>query len=94
MATNFVINTDSVLGPNTRFWQAAGDDLLFWLTHRDEGQDFLDRAQRTASCGLLRNHHALADMYRHDVHLSAEGYLVNEDGNPFYDFSFTNSVYA
>ena len=94
MATNFVINTDSVLGPNTRFWQAAGDDLLFWLTHRDEGQDFLDRAQRTGSCGLLRNHHALADMYRHDVHLSAECYFEDEEGKPFYDFSFINSVYA
>ena len=52
----FEVDAGEVLGPNTRFWQAAGHDYLFHYVNTPIGRAFLDRAEAKQSLRYFRTH--------------------------------------
>ncbi|MBD0384742.1 GH39 family glycosyl hydrolase [Paenibacillus sedimenti] len=93
MSKTFTINTAVTVGPNTRFWEAAGSDDLYWLTLEDAGQTMLNRMQRTGTCRYLRNHYTLSSRTVDGRQLGCEVYSEDEKGNVRYDFTKINAVY-
>ena len=90
----FSINTDQIVGENTRFWKASGTDLLFYLTEKPSGQALLDRMQETGSCVYLRNHYTLTQHILEDIEVGIKVYSEDEQGNPVYDFSRVNRLFG
>jgi xylan 1,4-beta-xylosidase len=82
------------LGPNTRFWQAVGEDALYFLTPLPQGQYLLDRLGKTGAVKVMRNHYALSDANNHGVNCGGEAYREDADGKPVYNFAKMNAVYA
>lgn len=91
---NFKVNTDSVIGENTRFWKASGTDLLYFLAEKPSGQALLNRMGETKSCVYLRNHYTLTDYVRDGIEVGIKVYSEDENGNPVYDFSRVNRIYG
>jgi len=90
----FTVCSAEVVGPNTRFWQAAGLDLLYVQTHTREGQYLLDRLGTHGSCRWLRNHHVFSDEVAKGVTCGLRSYREDDAGNPIHDFSAINRIYA
>ncbi|MFA6134131.1 MAG: hypothetical protein WC869_08975 [Phycisphaerae bacterium] len=82
------------IGPNTRFWQAAGCDFLYLMTPRPEGQTLLDRLEQFGSVKWLRNHYSLSDEIKRGLRVGGEVYKEDASGKPIYDFSKINAVFA
>lgn len=91
---NFIVDTKTVLGPNTQFWKAAGSDKLFWHIPRPDGQILLDRMSDTSSCRYLRNHFTFSDIVKFGVQLGGQVYSEDGMGNPCYDFSKMNYIFG
>lgn len=87
------ININQAVGNNTRFWEAAGLDHLYFLTFRPEGQSLLKRMKNKGSCRYLRNHHVLSSLILDGVQVGGEVYSEDESGNPVYRFEKINAVY-
>jgi len=92
----FEVNASEVLGPNTRFWQAAGHDYLFHYVNTPIGRAFLDRAEAKQSLRYFRTHFTFDKTESDDV----PGAVVGGDvvrrgpaGELIYDFSKVNQTY-
>ena len=57
----YTIDTQQVVGENTKFWQALGHDFLFQLVPNPVGKNLLDRMQRTKSCTYFRTHYTFSN---------------------------------
>ena len=90
----FTINTQNILGENTQFWKAAGSDHLFYHALQPSGQFLLNRMQSTHSHTYLRTHHTFTQDMAHGVLRGQNVYSEDKNGNPVYDFSNVNKVYA
>lgn len=90
----FTINTQNILGKNTEFWKAAGSDHLFYHVLEPSGQFLLNRMQTTHSHKYLRTHNTFTRDINHGVPRGQNVYSEDKDGNPVYDFSNVNKVYA
>lgn len=85
---------NEALGKNTRFWEAAGSDLLFHSTLKAEGQALLDRMQEHKSCRYLRNHYTFNSIVRWGRQIGLEVYKEDENGKPIYNFDKVNKVFS
>jgi xylan 1,4-beta-xylosidase len=92
----FEVNAGEVLGPNTRFWQAAGHDYLFHYVNTPIGRAFLDRAEAKQSLRYFRTHFTFDTTESDDVPGVAVGGDVvkrGPTGELIYDFSKVNQTY-
>lgn len=88
-----IVDLQRCIGTNTRFWQAAGSDLLFSEIERESGQVLLDRMQNNRSCRFLRNHYVLSDQRYCGRMVGGTKYHEDENGEPTPDFSRIIAVY-
>ncbi len=82
------------IGKNTKFWRAAGLDHLFYLTKDESGQALLDRAADRGTLRYVRNHHTFTTRTLLSLPVGGEVYHEDAAGNPRYDFSKINSIFA
>jgi xylan 1,4-beta-xylosidase len=52
----FEVDVQQVVGKNHKFWQAAGQDMLWWSSTRPAGEYLLDRIYNYQSISYLRTH--------------------------------------
>ena len=90
----YTVHYDRSAGENTKFWRAAGLDHLYFLTKEKSGQALLDRAAATGTIRYVRNHYALSSYTLRSIPVGGDVYSEDENGNPQYDFSKINSVFA
>ncbi|MEM9158117.1 MAG: hypothetical protein AAGB46_03635 [Verrucomicrobiota bacterium] len=95
--TTFTVKADEVIGPNTRFWQAAGHDYLFHLVHQPMGQLLLDEAEKHQSLRYFRTHFTF-DKTRRDrdlpgITVGGDVAEIRRDGSVVYDFSRVNNTF-
>lgn len=87
-AERFEVDVQQVVGPNHRFWQAAGHDLLWWSATRPAGEYLLDRISRYQSIRYLRTHATFSNKKN-----GGEVVRWSTDKKSYhYDFSKINSV--
>lgn len=91
---SFVIDASKVVGKNTEFWKAAGSDYLFNHVPKPTGQVLLDRMQATGSHKYLRTHHTFVQDKKKGLLRGQNVYSEDKNGNPKYDFSKVNTVFA
>lgn len=90
----FEINTKTIVGKNTEFWKAAGSDHLFYHVLRPSGHYLLNRMDSTNSHVYMRSHHTFTQDSAHGVVRGQNVYYEDASGNPVYDFSNLNKVFA
>ena len=90
----FVIDASKVVGKNTEFWKAAGSDYLFTHVPKSTGQVLLDRMQATGAHKYLRTHHTFVQDKKKGLLRGQHVYSEDKNGNPKYDFSKVNTVFA
>ena len=91
---DFTVDVQSRVGENTQFWKAAGSDHLFYHVLRPSGQALLDRMEASGSHHYMRSHHTFVQDTNHGVIRGQEVYSEDDSGNPHYDFSNVNRVFA
>ncbi len=89
----FQVVADSVVGPNTGFWRAAGSDLLFALTERPSGQALLDRMAATGSHVYLRCHYTFSSREMFGLQVGGQVYSEDTTGKPVYHFERINRIF-
>jgi len=90
----FTIDAQKVVGVNSEFWKAAGSDHLFYHVLKPSGQALLNRMQTTQSHRYMRSHHTFQQDTKHGVLRGQNVYSEDEYGNPQYDFTCANKVFA
>lgn len=87
------IYTNETRGTADHFWAASGLDELFPLVHTEAGRYCLERMQSKGTCKYMRNHFTLNSCERMGLRCGGDVYREDEDGNPFYDFTWINSAF-
>lgn len=91
---NISIYTNKIRSKNDYFWAASGLDDLYPITYSEQGDFFLNRAQRLGTCRYVRNHHTFSKEIRYGyLRCGGDVYSEDENGNPIYDFTWINGVY-
>ena len=93
----YSIDTKKVIGPNTRFWQATGQDFLFQLVNEPVGQELLYRMQEKQSCTYFRTHYTFSNSNSNDKRaggsICGQVLSIDENGKRTYDFDKVNSAF-
>ncbi len=94
---SYKIDTKQVVGPNTKFWQAIGQDFLYQLVNEPVGQELLDRMQKYESCKYFRTHYTFSNQNSNDKRaggsICGQVLTIDENGNRTYNFNKVNSTF-
>lgn len=90
----FHIDAQKEQQPAPHFWQAAGSDGIFPEILDENGEFIWKRNDRFQTLKIIRNHHVLSELWSQGKQIGGNVYSEDENGNPVYDFTYINSVYA
>ena len=94
MDWNFTFKVQNEKPVPGHFWEAVGCDSMFPQMVNETGAFLFDRSDRFGCLKYIRNHHVLSSLKHGDKEMGGNVYSEDENGNPIYDFTFINSVYA
>ncbi len=94
---SFTIDSKEISGPNTKFWQACGQDFLFRLVNRPMGQELLKRFNEHQSMRYMRTHYTFSNKVKLDKAaggpIGGNVAIIDDKGNIHYDFSIINQTF-
>ncbi len=96
-SVEYTVKVNCIAGENHEFWKALGYDFLFKIVHEQEGQEFLNRAQKDQSVRYFRTHYTFSNRASGDLKAGGSicGNVVSRDrkGTLQYNFSKVNETF-